>query len=207
MKQHLCHLQHAFAACALATTVACAQASDWPFIVIRHTSALNAAPADFAAGAPAPASRGFSAGAPAPALVDVSNIEKYPLASRRTKLLDDLDAATGGAFPVRIDECRPLRILPRVREDGRLDSVTILNLSIGGTDELKVRIRRPVSRRALLQGPKMAAPAPISCASGAAPDEAVITLPDIPGWQIVTLFFGEDGDGPDRRFPPSCPQW
>ena len=127
-----------------------------------------------------------------PAIVDISDIGQYPLASRRTKLLDDLDAATGGAFPVRIDECRPLRILPRIREDGRLDSVTILNLSIGGTDELKVRIRRPVSRRALLQGPKMAKPVSIPCESGATPDEVVVTLSDIPGWQIVTLFFGED---------------
>ena len=133
-----------------------------------------------------------SSGTPSPALVDISDVEKYPLASRRTKLLDDLDAATGGMFPVRIDECRPLRILPRVREDGRLDSVTICNLSIGDTDELKVRVRRPVSRRALLQGPKMATPDPLPCEPGATPDEAVITLSDIPGWQIVTLFFGEE---------------
>ena len=137
---------------------------------------------------------GFAAGTPVPALVDVSDIEKYPLASRRAKLLDDLDAATGGTFPVRIDECRPLRILPRVREDGRLDSVTILNLSIGGTDELKVRVRRPVSRRALLQGPKMAVPVSVPCEPGAAPDEAVVRIPDIPGWQVATLFFGEKDD-------------
>ena len=66
--------------------------------------------------------------------VDVGDISSYPLASRRTRLLNDLDKATGGNFPVRIDACRPLRILPRVREDGALDSVTILNLSIGDTD-------------------------------------------------------------------------
>ncbi|MBR3085193.1 MAG: hypothetical protein IKH04_02195 [Kiritimatiellae bacterium] len=127
-------------------------------------------------------------------IVDVSDIEKYPLASRRAKLLDDLDAVTGGTFPVRIDACRPLRILPRVREDGRLDSVTILNLSIGGTDELKVRVRRPVSRNVLLQNSKMAVPVPLSCTSAATPDEVVVTLSDIPGWQIVTLFFGETND-------------
>ncbi|MBQ6923084.1 MAG: hypothetical protein IJQ73_00445 [Kiritimatiellae bacterium] len=135
--------------------------------------------------------RSFASRAPSPAIVDVSDIEKYPLASRRTKLLDDLDAVTGGAFPVRVDACRPLRILPRVREDGRLDSVTILNLSIGGTDELKVRVRRPVSRRALLQGPKMPSPVPVTCEPDATSDEAVVTIADIPGWQIVTLFFGE----------------
>ncbi len=36
------------AAYVLAATVACAQTSDWPFIVIRHTSALNEAPDVFA---------------------------------------------------------------------------------------------------------------------------------------------------------------
>ena len=84
-------------------------------------------------------------------VVKVDDIEKYPLASRRTKLLDDLDAATGGNFPVRIDAVRPLRILPRVLPDGRLDSVTILNLSIGDTDELKVRVRNPASEKALMR--------------------------------------------------------
>ena len=126
------------------------------------------------------------------AVVKVDDIEKYPLASRRTKLLDDLDAATGGTFPVRVDACRPLRILPRVREDGRLDSVTILNLSIGGTDEIQVRVRRPVSAKASLQNAKMAKPTPLPCVAGTLPGEYVVTLPDLPGWQIATLFFAED---------------
>ena len=121
--------------------------------------------------------------------VDVSDMGQYPLASRRTKLLDDLDAATGGAFPVRVDECRPLRILPRVREDGRLDSVTLLNLSIGGTDEIHVRVRRPVSRSVLLQTTAMTEAEPVACMAGATADEIVVDLRDIGPWQVVTLFF------------------
>ena len=122
-------------------------------------------------------------------MVDVGDVGKYPLASRRTKLLNELDAATGGTFPVRIDACRPLRILPRVRDDGRLDSVTILNLSIGDTDELKIRVRRPVSQKAFLQTAKMAEPIPLPSVPGALPNEFVITLDDLQGWQIVSLFF------------------
>ena len=123
-------------------------------------------------------------------VVDVADVGRYPVGPRRAKLLDDLDAATGGAFPVRVDALRPLRILPRVRDDGRLDSVTILNLSIGSTDEITVRVRRPVSRTAQLQTATMAAPEPVACAPGSTPEEVVVTLPDIAGWQIVTLFFG-----------------
>ena len=124
-------------------------------------------------------------------VVDISGMEKFPLVARRAKLLDDLDAATGGLFPVRVDVCRPLRILPRVRDDGRLDSVTLLNLSIGGTGEVKVRIRRHVSRTAFLQDATMSAPKPVVCADGATPDEVVVPLSGLGPWQIATLFFGE----------------
>ena len=123
------------------------------------------------------------------AVVKVDDIEKYPIANRRTKLLDDLDAATKGLFPVRIDACRPLRILPRVRPDGALDSVTILNLSIGDTDELKVRVRNAASSKAVWQDAKMSAPKSLPCAPGAAANEQVVTLANIAGWQIGTVFF------------------
>ena len=123
------------------------------------------------------------------AVVDVSYIEKFPITSERTKLLDALDVASGGLMPVRIDKCRALRVLPRVRDDGRLDSVTILNLSIGETDELKVRVRRPVSTSVQMQTPKMSMPQKLSCEKGANKDEFVVTVANIPGWQAVTLFF------------------
>lgn len=122
-------------------------------------------------------------------VVDVSGVETYPIASCRTKLLDEIDKASGGLFPVRIDKCRALRILPRVREDGRLDSVTIINLSIGETDELKIRVRRPVSTNVVLQTPKMAKGEAIKCEKGASDFEHVVTVSSIPAWQVVTLFF------------------
>ena len=122
------------------------------------------------------------------AAVDVANMGKYPLASRRKKLLDDIDAVTGGAFPVRIDTCRPLRILPRVRADGSLDSVTILNLSIGDTDELKVRVRKPASDDASWQDAQHA-PSRLNMERGRAANEQVVTIPNLTAWQIGTIFF------------------
>ncbi len=112
----------------------------------------------------------------------------HALSERCTKLLADLDAVTGGAFPVRIDKCRPLRILPRVRPDGRLDSVTLLNLSIGDTDEIKVRLRNPVSECAVLMGAKDSAPNQLAVVPGASPNERVVVIDNIPGWQICTVF-------------------
>ena len=122
------------------------------------------------------------------AVVKVDDVGKYPLASRRAKLLDDLDAATDGAFPVRIDACRPLRILPRVREDGSLDSVTILNLSIGETGELKVRVRRPASGLAVWQDAQHA-PSRLNMERGSAANERVVTIANMTAWQIGTIFF------------------
>ena len=123
------------------------------------------------------------------AVVAVEDMERYPLASRRTKLLDDLDAVTKGNFPVRIDACRPLRILPRLRQDGTLDSVTILNLSIGDTDDLKVRVRNAASAKALWQDAKRAVPEVLPCEPGQRANERVVTLANLAGWQIGTIFF------------------
>ena len=122
------------------------------------------------------------------AVVSVEGFGRYPLASRRKRLLDDLDRATGGTFPVRIDACRPLRLLPRVRADGTLDSVTIFNLSIGDTDELKVRVRRPASGQALWRNAKGESKV-LPLEPGATADERIATLANLPGWNIGTLFF------------------
>lgn len=120
-------------------------------------------------------------------VVDVKDLGKYPLASRRKRLMDELDAATGGKFPVRVDACRPLRILPRVRGDGSLDSVTLLNLSIGETDELVVRIRRPASGNAVWRDAKGAERA-VALKPGPGNGEWTADIGSLPAWTIGTLF-------------------
>lgn len=88
-----------------------------------------------------------------------------------------------------MDECRPLRILPRVRPDGKLDSVTLLNLSVGDTDELRVRVRNPATERAVLCDTKGGVPPVLAVKPGMAPNERVVELRNIAGWQICTIFF------------------
>ena len=67
--------------------------------------------------------------------------------------------------------------------------MTIINLSIGDTDELKVRVRNAVSSRAVWQDAKMSAPKPLPCVAGAAANEQVVTLANMAGWQAGTIFF------------------
>ena len=78
--------------------------------------------------------------------------------------------------------------IDEVRPDGRLDSVTLLNLSIGDTDEIKVRLRNPVSECAVLMGAKDSATRPLAVIPGASPNERVVVIDNIPGWQICTVF-------------------
>ena len=111
-----------------------------------------------------------------------------PTQAERLQLLDAIDRATKGAFPVRVDACRPLRVLPRVNAAGELDCVTLLNCSIGETDELKVRIRRPVGAKAVWMQPGKA---PVALKHEVGEKEGVLTLPSIAGWQIGTVFFGK----------------
>lgn len=123
------------------------------------------------------------------AVVDIEGVGIFPLSGRRKKLLDDLDRATGGKFPVRVDACRAMRVLPRVRADGRLDSVTILNLSIGGMEELKVRVRNPVSTTAEVMDALGGRAKPVALEKGALEGEWTVKLADLMPWHIVTVFF------------------
>lgn len=120
-------------------------------------------------------------------LVDVKGMGRFPLASRRLKMLDDIDAATGGQFPVRIDACRPLRILPRILPDGRLDSVTLINLSIGDTDAFKVCLRRPAASRAVWRDAKGTV-REVPLAPGAREGEMVADFANLGPWAAGTLF-------------------
>ena len=124
---------------------------------------------------------------------------RCPTETQRTRWLDELDRASGGRFPVRIDRPVSLDVLPRVNAEGRVEAVTFLNLSIGGTEPVQVRVRRPAGPRAEWQKPRQAAVA-AGTSEGMQADEVVVTLPRLSGWEIVTLFFADAQGCPyDRR--------
>ncbi|MBR0505744.1 MAG: hypothetical protein IJJ84_10100 [Kiritimatiellae bacterium] len=124
----------------------------------------------------------------------------YLRAAERAAFLDEIDRVTEGKFPVRLEECRPVRILPRVDAAGRLACVTLLNCSIGETDALTLRVRNPILPYAELVVPR-AAPVKLACepidrpatpAGGprlSRPAEWKVTLPSFAAWQIGVVFF------------------
>ena len=113
-------------------------------------------------------------------------VDPTPRVSERQAWLDALDRATDGRFPVRVDFVHALRVLPRVDAAGKTDSVTLLNLSMGDTDEFTVRLRNPRGRSATLATPRGEQAA--QAAYDASKDELVVTVPNLGGWQICTLF-------------------
>ncbi len=122
-------------------------------------------------------------------LAIVPRLERNLRIPERTAVLDALDGVTPDGMPVRV-ECggHPFRVLARVDGDGRIDSVTILNLSIGESSPIKVKIRRQMAHpdaAPRLERPTQAAiQVQPSCING----EKQFTLPPLPGWQIATLF-------------------
>jgi len=113
--------------------------------------------------------------------------EARPLVATRQAWLDEIDRLTKGRFPVRIDLAHALRVLPRIDRSGRTDSVTLFNLSLGDTGELSVRIRNPRGESVVYETPTGEVHG-VKAAYDVAKDELVVTLPDLLGWHIGTLF-------------------
>jgi hypothetical protein len=113
--------------------------------------------------------------------------ETHPLVSTRQRWLDEIDRASGGRFPVRIDLPHALRVLPRIDAAGKTDSVTLLNLSIGDADVFTVKIRNPRRLKPVLASPQRL-DVTLECVHDASRDELQVVVPDLAGWQICTIF-------------------
>ena len=66
---------------------------------------------------------------------------------RRTQLLNAMDHISGGGLAARLETPWQAAVLPRADQDGRTVSVGIVNCTIGESDPLTVRIRRPAANR------------------------------------------------------------
>ena len=109
-----------------------------------------------------------------------------PTQAQRTALLDALDRATDGRFPVRIDLAHRIRVYARVDAQGRTDSVTLFNLSVGETGDFALRVRNPASGKPVVLAPRQPAQNAKS-AFDAAQDELTVTL-NLPASGLISVF-------------------
>ena len=125
----------------------------------------------------------------AEAVLAPDDLESAEVSSaQRTRLLDALDGRGPCPLCVRIDKLHPLLVAARVDGAGRTVAVTLLNLSIGRAQGVRVRVRRPAGSSATLLAP-CAAERPLSVEKGGS-DELVVALPDLGAWELATVVFG-----------------
>jgi len=120
-------------------------------------------------------------------LVDFGTVTGVPYVAQRLAWLDELDRVTKGRFPVRVDLPHAQCILPRVDRDGKTDSVTFFNVSMGDTDEFVAKIRNPRGLKPVLSEPGKK-DVEARCAYDAAKDELTVTIPNVPGYHPLTVF-------------------
>jgi len=119
--------------------------------------------------------------------IQFKTITHTPYVAQRREWLDELDRITKGRFPVRVDLPHAQCILPRIDKEGKTDSVTFFNVSMGDTDEFTVKIRNPRGLKPVLAEPDRA-DQPAKCVYDAAKDELVVTVPNVRGYHPLTVF-------------------
>ena len=91
---------------------------------------------------------------------------------------------------MRLDTCQAVRLLPHIAPDGRVDSVTLVNLSIGRTRDLTLQVRRPMTLHPCIVRP---AEGVVRASSDydAENDCLTVVVPRIAAWKPVTLCFAD----------------
>lgn len=138
---------------------------------------------------------------------DESADANFPTTSSnaRTAFLDRMDRKPDGPVCVRVDKLHWLGVYPRVDGSGRTVAVTFVNLALGRTERIPVRVRRPLSQQAIWARP--CRPDALIDLHAGEGDEVRFTMPDLGAWEMATVFFekikqrsdGEKGSGDEKR--------
>ena len=78
-------------------------------------------------------------------------------------------------------------MIPRVTAAGRTAAVTLLNLSVGDTEAFDVRLRRPEAADVTAMSAR-GGMVPLATRPGDRDDEILVRVPNLGGWQILTVF-------------------
>ena len=113
--------------------------------------------------------------------------QNNPTTAELEAMRDKFDERSGGTMPVRLAKTHPLVVYPRVAPDGGLVAATFFNCTLGRASKVAVRLRRPAgSRFTWMSG--AAEPVELKSEPGSLPGERVVVLPDVPGFDLGTVF-------------------
>ena len=104
---------------------------------------------------------------------------------RREQLLSALDFISQNALPARLETPWQAIVLPREDGEGNTAAVSIVNCTIGVSDRLTVRIRRPSGKKFFWQTPTGE---PTELTKEYDGEDAIVILPPMQPWSVGTVF-------------------
>ncbi|MBR5691083.1 MAG: hypothetical protein IKX46_03925, partial [Verrucomicrobia bacterium] len=108
---------------------------------------------------------------------------------KRQLILNGLDKITPNRMAVRLESHEQIIMTPRVDADGKIQTVTLFNLSSGETDTIQLKVRSYGSKRPYWSVPcQKKVRAKVKKTEGEE-GSLTITLPPLGAYQIGTLYF------------------
>lgn len=106
--------------------------------------------------------------------------------NRRNQILNAADYISGNRLPAILMSPQKAVLLPRESKDGLTACVSIINCTVGKTESLLLKIRRPLHGRLMFMAPGMDEPTKLDCRC--VDDDLLVTTPAIDAWSIGTVF-------------------
>jgi hypothetical protein len=104
---------------------------------------------------------------------------------RRNQLLGVIDAICPNAVKTTVDGTAQISLMPREDYEGKIKSVSLMNMTIGESGELTLRIKNPAGNKFVFIG-QYAEEQELT--AKIENEEYVLTIPNIPAWSIATVF-------------------
>ncbi|MDD4889958.1 MAG: hypothetical protein PHU85_08495 [Phycisphaerae bacterium] len=122
--------------------------------------------------------------------------------ARRFQIFAAADWVSRERLPVVIEDAVQVMAVPRVRADGRIATVALLNVTIDKTPGFRVRLRSPgVEQVEWVLPDQLATPLAIERLQG----EVAVSIPPMAPWTIGYLRLRENAQGRDReRYVGAC---
>lgn len=104
---------------------------------------------------------------------------------RRNQLLGVIDAICPNAVKTTVDGTAQISLMPREDCEGKIKSVSLMNMTIGESGELTLRIKNPAGNKFVFIG-QYAEEQELT--AKIENEEYILTIPNIPAWSIATVF-------------------
>lgn len=115
--------------------------------------------------------------------------ERTKSTEKRMQLLNACEYIGGSRFIAEILNPVQSCIVPACNKDGKTLAVSILNITVGKSGELKLRIDNPASKNFVFMS--MTSPEVKLVSEKCGENSYLVTVPDIDGWSAGTVFCGK----------------